>query len=290
MSIYNNTINVSEDYHYLVSSAEVFYEEDEIPDSIFIYDNNTWTEIAPNNGSFDSLYSDIQEIIIENPISPTLLDTNEDFYELNPAPNNGTFSKRVVVAHKKIDAIIEGYEIIFAPYNLITEITTSTITPSSGYYLQTVDSNNTAVFSALAPRNDYTIFVRTGTDVISLNIENETEPTLLTVNNNLPLKIIIDEENKIKIKELQKPNAVYYGTNTLNLNHFPDFNNNVHYFATIIANDFIACLPVKSLLFVNGTITDVDSYTESDSAYLSAKIINTEVDKVIGNIMDYILD
>lgn len=78
--IFNTNNNISEDYTFILNMEEVFYNKNTIPTGIFVYVNNEWEEILTTDNSFDTQYTNLQNIIINS--TPQLIDINDDFLEL----------------------------------------------------------------------------------------------------------------------------------------------------------------------------------------------------------------
>ena len=78
--IFNTNNNISEYYTFILNMEEVFYNKNRIPTGIFVYANNEWEEILTTDNSFDTQYTNLQNIIINS--TPQLIAINDDFLEL----------------------------------------------------------------------------------------------------------------------------------------------------------------------------------------------------------------
>lgn len=84
MPIFNIANNVSEDYVYIVSPEEIFYDIQSLPAGVYVY-NESWTDISEDN-DFEEQYDTIKNTIVSytNNVNRNiqLSDTNDDFLEI----------------------------------------------------------------------------------------------------------------------------------------------------------------------------------------------------------------
>lgn len=301
MTILNINNNVSEDYTYVLDTQEIFYDKQSIPTDIYAYSDDVWSEVPAEE--FDFIYPHIKEFILTHG-PPKLLNVNEDFLSLIPTDST-TVSKNILLKDTTTDEPIRYY-VVLATVGAIdsivdvemqgsTDLTQQVILnpnfTEEDYFAATIENCSREVFSDM-PKGEYELFLKTE------NKEFLKYNQTIIIENNFPAKISL-ENNTVTYTELQEESFVYVGIRTRDQTNFPEIPKS-QYFAIIFdGKDYIFCIPIKSLRFLNTKITDIRDYVPNDNEYLSARLtyniiitafegIEKQIDTMIGNIQDYI--
>ena len=273
MTILNINNNVSEDYTYVLDTQEIFYDKQSIPTDIYAYNDNVWSEVSAED--FDFIYPLIKEFILTHG-PPKLLNVNEDFLSLIPTDST-TVSKNILLKDTTTDEPIRYY-VVLATVGAIdsivdvemqdsTDLTQQVILnpnfTEEDYFAMTIENCSREVFSDM-PKGEYELFLKTE------NKEFLKYNQTIIIENNFPAKISL-RNNTVTYTELQEKSFVYVGIRTRDQTNFPEIPKS-QYFAIILdGKDFMFCIPIKSLRFLNTKITDIHDYIPNDNEYLSAR-------------------